>query len=182
MSPVRRCDVVNPAKSVGNSTTLPRDAVSLEDIKTTFAILADSVAHRMREDGFRSRCVNIGVRGTDLSWTGCQRAIKFPTCLAGDLLAVSMDLFKEYNYERLFPLRGVSLRCTQLSLDTDPMQADFFFDAEKYEGRVRLEKTVRSLQDRFGKKCIQLGIMMDPMLGRVNPKDFHVQPAAPYNY
>ena len=183
LSPVRRCDVVDPTKSVGNSTTLPRDAATLDDIKTTFAILADSVAHRMREDAFHSRCIHIGIRSGDLTWRGCQRTIKFPTCLASDLLAVAMDLFRDYDYANFFPIRGVSLRCAQLSTDTDPMQTDFFFNQERYAAKVRLEKTVRALQNRFGMKSVQLGIMAsDKQFARVNPKELHVQPAAPYTY
>lgn len=181
MTPVQRCDVVIPAKSVGNSTTLPRDAVTLQDIKATFAILADSVAHRLREAEFRSRCISIGVRNTDLSWEGCQRAMKFPTCLASDLLVVAMDLFIERNYARLFPIRGVALRCTQLSHSAEPIQTDIFFDMDKYTVKERLEKAIRALQERFGQKSVQLGVMMaDKKIAKVNPKELHVAPAAPY--
>lgn len=183
MSPVKPCDVQDPTKSVGNSSTLPRDATSIEDVKTVFAILADSVAHRMRESGFRARCVNIGARKNDLSWEGCQRAIRTPTCLASDLLHVAIELFRERRYDTLFPLRGLSLRCTQLSSAAEPLQTDLFDSAEKFAAKEALEKTVRSLQDRFGKKSIQLGVMMaDAKLARVNPKDLHVAPAAPYHY
>ena len=183
LSPVRRCDVVNPVKSVGNSSNLPRDAVSLDDIKTAFAILADSIAHRMQEDSFRSRCIHVAVRVMDMSWKGCQRTIKFPTCLSCDLFIVAMDLFRDYNYAQLFPLRGVALRCTLLSLDTDPIQTDMFFDAEKYEAKVRLEKTVHELQIRFGMKSIQRCIMIaDKGFAQINPNGTHVQPAAAYNY
>lgn len=182
-SPVKPCDVVDPIKSVGNSTTLPIDATTEDHVKATFAILADSVAHRMREGAFRSRCINIAVRGTNLEWTGCQRAIKFPTCLASDLRTVAMDLFHERQYHRLMPLRGLALRCTMLSHNTDPMQVDMFFDVEKHIAKESLEKAIRSLQDRYGQKCIQLGIMMsDRKIARINPKDLHVAPVAPYHY
>ena len=180
-TPVKPCDVINPIKSVGNSTTLPVDATSIEQVKATFAILADSVAHRMREEGFRSRCINIAVRGTNLEWSGCQRAIKTPTCLASDLRTVAMDLFYSRQYQHLLPLRGVSLRCTMLSHFTDPMQTDMFYDIHQQEVRERLERAIRFLQDRFGSKSIQLGIMMaDKKIARVNPKELHVAPAAPY--
>lgn len=89
----------------------------------------------------------------------------------------------EKRYDLLFPLRGLSLRCTQLSSAAEPLQTDLFVSAEKFAAKETLEKTVRSLQDRYGKKSIQLGIMVsDAKLSRVNPKDLHVAPAAPYHY
>jgi len=181
VTPVKPCDVVHPIKSIGNSTTLPVDAVSVDQVKATFAILADSVAHRMREDGFRARCVHIALRGKNLAWDGCQRTIKFPTCLASDLRTVAMELFYARQYQQLLPVRGVGLRCTMLSHNTDPVQTDMFFDVAKHEGKERLEGAVRALQDRYGSKSIQLGVMMtDAKIARVNPKELHVQPAAPY--
>ena len=181
LTPVKPCDVDYPIKSIGNSTTQPVDAVTVEQVKATFAILADSVAHRMRESGFRSRCVHIAVRGGDLGWNGCQQALKFPTCLAGDLRAAAMELFFSRRYQHAFPLRGIALRCAALSYDTDPMQTNLFFDAERHAAKEKLEKSVRSLQNRFGSKSIQLGIMMaDRKIAGVNPKELHVAPAAPY--
>lgn len=180
---VKPTEAISPIKSVGNSTTLPVNAETVSQVKTTFAILADSVAHRMREQGVRARCIQIGLRGTDLAWEECQRAIKTPTCLASDLMDVAMDLFTERNYAEHFPFRGLSLRCSQLSNDTEPMQLDMFFDAQRQAAKERLETAVRSLQNRFGKKSIQLGIMMaDKDIARVNPKDLHVAPAAPFHY
>lgn len=40
-------------KSIGNSTTPPRDLVHNKDVKMTFWVLAESVAARLREHGFK---------------------------------------------------------------------------------------------------------------------------------
>lgn len=54
-SPVRLEDTHAPIKSVGNSTTTPRDLENDEDVKIVLYILAESVAARLRENGFRCR-------------------------------------------------------------------------------------------------------------------------------
>jgi DNA polymerase-4 len=93
-----------------------------------------------------------------------------------------MELFTDRRYEQLLPLRGLDLRCTQLSPMTAPIQTDMFFDMAKHVAREELEKTVRKLQDRYGTKIVQRGIMMaDKKISGINPKD-HIAPSAPYKF
>ena len=47
----------------GNSTTTPKDLLCDEDVKIVLYILAESVAARLRENGFRCRVVEISVGG-----------------------------------------------------------------------------------------------------------------------
>lgn len=61
-SPVKLENTHAPIKSVGNSTTTPKDLVCDEDVKIVLYILAESVAARLRENGFRCRVVEISVR------------------------------------------------------------------------------------------------------------------------
>ena len=65
-SPVKLENTSAPIKSVGNSTTTPRDMETDEDVKIVIYILAESVAARLRENGFRCRTVEISVRDKDL--------------------------------------------------------------------------------------------------------------------
>ena len=67
-SPVKLENTHAPIKSVGNSTTTPKDLVCDEDVKIVLYILAESVAARLRENGFRCRVIEISVRDeTDIS-------------------------------------------------------------------------------------------------------------------
>ena len=54
-SPVKVENTRAPIKSVGNSTTTPRDLENDEDVKIVLYILAESVATRLRENGFKCR-------------------------------------------------------------------------------------------------------------------------------
>ena len=61
-SPVMHIDEQSCIKSIGNSTTTPRDLVNDEDVKIIMYVLSESVCTRMREHGFRCRTVQISVR------------------------------------------------------------------------------------------------------------------------
>ena len=53
-------------KSVGNSTTTPRDLTTDEDVKIIIYVLSESVAARLRENGSRCRTVEISIRDNEL--------------------------------------------------------------------------------------------------------------------
>ena len=56
----------SPVKSIGNSTTSPRDLKDITDVKIIMGVLADSVARRMREQGLSCMLVSITVRDNSL--------------------------------------------------------------------------------------------------------------------
>ena len=53
-------------KSIGNSTTTPRDLMNELDAKIVFYMLAESVAERIRDHGFLAKTVQISVRDNGL--------------------------------------------------------------------------------------------------------------------
>ena len=53
-------------KSIGNSTTTPRDLERDEDVKMILYVLADSVARRLREQGLKGRTIHSSVRDNSL--------------------------------------------------------------------------------------------------------------------
>ena len=72
-------------KSIGNSTTTPRDLTNELEAKIVFYMLAESVAERMRDHGFLAKTVQISVRDNGLFWFQKQMKLKEPTCLASEL-------------------------------------------------------------------------------------------------
>ena len=65
-SPVRKEYSHVPVKSVGNSTTTPRDLENNEDVKIILYALAESVSARLRENGFKCRTVEVSIRDIGL--------------------------------------------------------------------------------------------------------------------
>ena len=53
-------------KSIGNSTTTPRDLVNELDVKIILIALSESVGARPRENGFQCRTVEFSIRDNGL--------------------------------------------------------------------------------------------------------------------
>lgn len=64
-TPVSEVGLEAPIKSIGNSTTTPRDLVNNEDVKPVFYLLSESVASRLKENGFIGQVVEVYVRDSD---------------------------------------------------------------------------------------------------------------------
>lgn len=100
-SPVKLENTHAPIKSVGNSTTTPKDLVCDEDVKIVLYILAESVAARLRENGFRCRVVEISVRDNELFSFTRQKKIDHATNITGEIAAYEemMTQVKEGNIQ-----------------------------------------------------------------------------------
>ena len=160
-------------KSIGNSTTTPRDLTCEEDVNIIFYVLAESVAARMRENGFRAKTVQISLRDTDLFSFERQCKLESPSCLASELHDAGMRLLRD-NYRFRKPLRSVGIRGMDLVPIQTAMQLNFFEDPVRREKRERLEVAVDELRRRFGHAAVSRAVTMcDPSLGTINPKDDH---------
>lgn len=161
-------------KSVGNSTTTPRDLENDEDAKIVYYMLCESVAERMREAGFLARTVQISLRDRDLHWIGDrQMKLEAPSCLASELHTAAMTLLRD-NYDWRRPLRSIAVRATDLLPATTPLQLTMFEDAAKRERMESLERTVDDIRRRFGHYAIyRAAVVADGTLTNINPKDDH---------
>ena len=172
-SPVKRYDEADPIKSIGNSSTPPKDIQTLDDVRSMIYLLSESVGVRMRENGMRAQTISIGVRTTDLRWFSCQRKIARPTCLTRDIATTAMDLVSE-RYAWCLPFRSIGVDCSTLIPDSAPEQLDMYEDYLKREKAEQLEKAIDQLRRRFGYQVIRRGVVMrDRQFATVNPRDEH---------
>ena len=77
-SPVSNIGAKSLIKSIGNSTTTPRDLITDEDIKIILYVLCESVSARMREYNFICSTVQIGVRDNELHSYERQGKLPYP--------------------------------------------------------------------------------------------------------
>ncbi len=172
-SPVKKIGQESVIKSVGNSTTAPRDLMNQEDARIVFWTLAESVAARLRAYGLKGGTVQITLRDNRLESMERQMRLSQPTNLAGELLEAAMQLTRR-NTSFLRPLRSVGLRACRLIAEDAPEQISLF-DGESRIKKERLEREVDALRARFGHGVIGRGILLtDPLLGKLNPQDDHV--------
>lgn len=179
-TPVRHIDDKRAVKSVGNSTTTPRDMVNNDDVKTVFTVLAESVAMRMRKDGLKGRTVTISVRDKSLNQFTRQGHTRAHTDVSTEILEAAMKLFlRNYNWNE--PIRSIGLSVSEFDYE-DTVQFDMSGSVEKREKMQKLEKAVDNIRGRFGVYSVQRASMLkDTELGKYNthenhsmfPVDFH---------
>ena len=173
-SPVARAGDEAVIKSIGNSTTTPRDLSCDEDAGIVYWMLCESVAERMRESGFLCRGVQLHIRDNELASFERQLKLESPTCLASTLHEAAMGLLRE-NWDWHKPLRSIGVRATDLLPASTPVQCSIFEDSERQEKRERLERSVDDLRRRFGHYCVGRAVCVsDPTLRNISPKDDHV--------
>ena len=173
-SPVARAGDEAVIKSIGNSTTTPRDLCCDEDAGIVYWMLCESVAERMRESGFLCRGVQVHIRDNELASFERQLKLESPTCLASTLHEAAMRLLRE-NWDWHKPLRSIGVRATDLLPASTPVQCSIFEDSERQEKRERLERSVDDLRRRFGHYCVGRAVCVSaPTLRNISPKDEHV--------
>ena len=173
-TPVASVGEESAVKSIGNSTTTPRDLRCDRDAEIVLWMLCESVAARLRAHGMLCRTVQIGLRTNDLRGFERQKKLPRATCLACELHAAAMELLRaQYGWQ--LPLRSVGVRGTELVPASTPLQLSLFENAEKLEKREKLERAVDDIRRRFGYYSIgRAGLISDPTLTNINARDDHV--------
>ena len=159
-------------KSVGNSTTTPRDLKCDRDVYLVLLVLCESVAERLRSQGLQGDVVNLQIRSCDLETISCQRKIITPTALANEIAAYSRQLFRErWHWEK--PIRSLGVSVSGLSSLHGDCQITMFPDIRR-ERRYDLETTVEDIRRRFGHYAIsRASLLADGPIHAINPRDDH---------
>ncbi|MCX7614395.1 MAG: DNA polymerase IV [Clostridiales bacterium] len=173
-SPVTVMGEETMIKSIGNSTTTPRDLENNDDIKLILFVLCESVAMRLREHGLECNVVEIQVRDTDLFSFVRQKKQNRPTNLASEIHRAAMELFRE-NYHWSKPIRSIGVRGSDLVPSCGSVQLSLLMNEEKRKKMEQLEASMDHIRRRFGNLSINRGLMLiDHRLGTINPKDDHI--------
>lgn len=158
-SPVRRLTQAETIKSIGNSTTTPRDMENETDAKLIFNLLSEQVCRRLRKHRLKGSVVQIHLRSNDL--TSFERQIKLdaPTDISGDVCNAAMKLLRE-NYNFTLPLRSVGVRVTQLCNADSPVQLSFFTDSIRDAKMEKIEQTKDAINDKYGRYAICRAVIL----------------------
>ncbi len=163
-SPVSLAGEIKPPKSIGNSTTPPRDLVSDNDIDIILYQLCESVSARMRREGVVCKTMQIYVRYRDLRVLERQMKLDYPNRTARSLFEAARYLMKKH---RLLsePVRSLGVRASELEWNFAE-QLSFLPDIMNIQRAETIENTVDLLRERYGFPALRRGIMLtDELLG-----------------
>ncbi|MHC1693757.1 MAG: DNA polymerase IV [Eubacteriales bacterium] len=161
-------------KSIGNTTTPPRDLKDNEEVKVMLTVLSESVAARMREHNFKARTVQLHVRDCELAVFERQKKMERATDISGVLAAAAMELFRA-NYSWQKPIRSIGVRATDFLSGGEDVQTSLMVDEERIMRKEKIERTLDSIRGRFGYFSVQRAMMLtDKRMTSLNPKEEHV--------
>jgi len=165
-TPVAHIDSVDDIKSIGNSNTMPRDLHTNDDVRTAFYMLSESVAQRMRENGFQATTLEISIRDNRLYSCTRQMKLSRPTNLAAEMVSQAMELFKQH-YHWPNPIRSLGIRGSNLVPEGSTYQLSLD-DDEKREKYDRLERCVDRIRGQYGQFSVQRAVHLKERLKSVN--------------
>ena len=147
-----------PVKSIGNSTTTPRDLTTEQDVRMVIYMLAESVASRLRKHGFVGDVIEIYVRDGDLCGFSRQHKVDMPTNISEEIAQEAMRLFRQ-NYSWGKPIRSIGVRVSHLKAEDFPYQLSLFTDPMWREKQLRADIAVDEIRSRFGFQAVRRGLM-----------------------
>ncbi len=157
-SPVATEGYSAPIKSIGNSTTTPRDLENDLDVQIIFMALAESVSARLRKHGFKCNTVAISIRDNGLYHFSRQMHLREPTDITDEIMKAAMELFRN-NYDWSHPIRSLGVRGADLVTADIPVQMSLFMNEEKRAKQEKMDKAVDEIRRRVGYFSIQRAFM-----------------------
>lgn len=148
-----------PVKSVGNGTTFPQNLTTRIQVQSGIAMLADSVATRLRRCGLYAGGIQVTVRDPEFHDRSRQKQLTAPTRLIRELTAEAMAL-TETLWHPPAPVRALTVTAIHLVDEADAYeQVDLFgaVSGPKKEKQERLEAAMDRIRGKYGADAITFG-------------------------
>lgn len=157
--PVRSRYQREPVKSVGNGSTFSQNLTTEVQVRSSVAVLADSVAMRLRHLGLYAGGVQVTLRDPTFHDRSRQKQFSTPTHLMRDLTAGAMELLGAL-WKAPAPIRMLTITAIHLTAEEDAYeQVDLFGAAAgpKNEKQEKLEATMDRIRGKYGTQAIAFG-------------------------
>lgn len=162
------------AKGIGNSMTLPQDAVTKESAQLALLTLAESVARRLREAGQTAEMISVELKYNTFKKVSHQTTLVSPTAGSDTIYQTACCLLDEL-WDGT-PIRLIGIRSSKLCSNTEPTQLSLFdlpdmtvsmtpsaksaaprFSAQK---EAQLEKALDTIRKKYGTDAIVRGSLL----------------------
>ena len=148
-----------PPLSIGNGTTMPVDATSIEGLTPVVYALSDMVATRLRRHKMHAKGLHVSLKDNTFSTQSKQIILDYATD-SGTIIAKSaLDIIaKLHDFNLLPPVRTVTISAIRLSNEADGYQLSMF--NEDAERASKLENSLDKIRQKYGYKSVTRGLVL----------------------
>lgn len=143
-------------KSVGTSTTLPRDESEYYILKATFAQLSQSVAARLKAKYLVGTTISIQIRNFEWKNQTRSKSVRNAIQHADEIFQLAWDLFIQYWDET--PIRLVGITISNVVDQAETTQQLSLFNYEQHAKDEPIVDLVHAIEKKFGKGVLQRGV------------------------
>ncbi len=149
-------------KSIGNGTTSIVDIDNFEQAKQLIVYLSESVARRLREQGFKCMCVHFTIKDNAFNIISHSKSFENPTNSADDIAKYCLELFNScWNFNKNTTLiRAIRISATSLVSDKQSFQTNFLIDNTKIEKTTKKDKTLDLIKNKYGESKIKRALLL----------------------
>lgn len=140
-------------KSIGNSTTLPKDTTNQQELFGTITELAHRVATRMKRKKVHTKGLSITIRYGNRKNFSKSKKLNNPVKAESDLIQIAKELFLQ-GWDGN-PIRLLGITATDLVENTYVAKQLDLFSFEKEAAKEPLWKTIEQLKEKYGTGIIE---------------------------
>ena len=145
-------------KSIGNSTTLPRDLNNIEKIAEIILMLTEQVTYRLRKYKLLANVINVQLRTNQFKDFRHQKKLDIPTSSTKEIYIKAKKLLKEmYNGESI---RLIGVKVDKL-IEQNEIQLSLFSNEKEINKQSKLDKTIDLLKQKYGYESIKRGTTLN---------------------
>ena len=146
-------------KSVGNSTTLPRDVTNQLELLEVLQRLSEKVSGRLKKKELLTIKVQIMIRYKDRKTITRGKTLENPIYKAEELYDHARELFKKHWNGN--PVRLLGVTANEVIEQQEAIKQLDIFSFDRDEKEVKLDTTMEQLTKKFGDNIIRKGIDID---------------------
>jgi DNA polymerase IV len=140
-------------KSIGNSTTLPKDVINQQELFQTLDTLSEKVSIRLKRKNVLATSIAITIRYKDRKTITRSKRLDNPVHLKEEIASLSKQLLlKAWNG---YPIRLLGITGSDLIEQDQAVKQLDLFSYQKEAQKEPLLNVVSLLQEKYGKKIIE---------------------------
>lgn len=155
-------DTPSPVKGIGNSTTMPQDALTLDDMRPILLSLSESVSKRLRKQHYLAGTITVEIKYSNFQSCSHQTILPAHTNTSSVIFETGYALLKQLWNKT--PVRLLGIRATKLIDENAPIQMDLFSyqtpqkENEKYK---KIDEAMDTIRQKYGDNAITRGSLLN---------------------